>query len=130
MSLAKKVKIGGGYYKGTKCTIAAAAGNYTTYLINTRGAAINGISITPDGYGPGDTMKIEHYNDTAGTGSCMAILAEDIYNQGAGSVIMFDFPAMELVESGESIKFTYINTASVAMNVYLVAEYVGIKKTA
>lgn len=130
MALTKRSRIGGGYYKGYKCAVSVAAGDYVTYLINTSGAAINGISVTPDGYGAGDTMKIEHYSDTAGTGSCMAILAEDIYNQGAGSVVMFDFPAMELVQNGESIKFTYINAASVAMNVYLIAEYVGIKKTA
>ena len=43
---------------------------------------------------------------------------------------MFDFPAAELVNSGESVKFTYVNAASVAMNVYLIAEFVGLKKTA
>ena len=129
MALNKKVKVGGGYYKGGMCTVNVASGNYTSIIVNARGAAINGISVTPDGYGSGDTMKLEHYNDVGGTGTCLAILAEDIYNQGAGSPIMFDFPAMELVEAGECIKFTYINTASVGMNVYLIAEFVGIKKT-
>ena len=91
---------------------------------------MNGLSITPDGYGVGDTMKVEHYNDASATGSCVAILAEDIHNAGANSAVMLDFPAAELINNGESIKFTYVNSAGVAMNVYLIAEYVGIKKTA
>ena len=129
VALHKRVKVGGGYYRGYMCTVNAASGSYVSLIVNTSGAAINGISIIPDGYGSGDTMKVEHWDDVGGTGTCKAILAEDIYNQGAGSAIMFDFPAMELVDAGESIKFTYINTASVAMNVYLIAEFVGIKKT-
>ena len=130
MALSKRVKIGGAYYKGYVCVVSSTPGNYTTVITNTSGAAINGVSITPDDYGALDTMKVEHFNDSVGTGSCLAILAEDIHNVGANSGILLDFPSMELVNSGESIKFTYINTASVAMNVYLIAEFVGIKKTA
>ena len=130
MALPKRTRIGGGYYRGYMCTVNAASGSYVALIVNTSGAAINGMSVTPDGYGSGDSMKIEHWDDVGGTGNILAILAEDIYNQGAGSPIMFDFPAMELVNSGECIKFTYINTASVAMNVYLIAEFVGINKTA
>lgn len=130
MAIGKRVKVGGSYYKGYKCTVSAASGDYVALIVNTSGAAINGISITPDGYGALDTMKVEHYDDIGGTGTVLAILAENIYNQGAGSPIMFDYPAMELVNNGECIKFTYTNTASVAMNVYLIAEFVGIKKTA
>lgn len=130
MALHKQVKVGGGYYKGYRTVVSSASGNYTTIITNTSGVAINGISITPDDYGAGDTMKLEHFNDVSGTGKIMAILAEDIHNVGANSAILLDFPAMELVNSTESIKFTYINTASVAMNVYLIAEFIGIKKTA
>ncbi len=130
MALGKQVKVGGGYYRGYKCIVSSAPGNYTTLIVNTSGAAVNGISITPDDYGPLDTMKVEHFKDSGGTGKCLAILAEDIYNAGANSSILLDLPAMELVEGGESIKFTYVNTASVAMNVYLIAESVGIKNTA
>ena len=130
MALAKRVKVGGGYYKGFKCAVSSTPANYTTIIVNTSGAAINGLSITPDDYGALDTMKIEHFSDADGTGTCLAILAEDIHNCGANSSIYLDFPAMELVNNGECVKFTYINTASVAMNVYLIAEFVGIKKTA
>lgn len=130
MPLAKRVKIGGGYYKGYKCIVSSASGIYATVITNTSGAAINGITITPDSYGAGDTMKIEHLNDADGTGSCLAILGEEIHNCGSNVSVQLDFPAAELVGSGECIKFTYINTASIAMNVYLIAEFMGLKKTA
>lgn len=130
MALAKRVKIGGGYYRGYKCSVSSTAGNYTALIVNASGAAINGIVITPDDYGASDTMRVEHYNDTAGTGKCLAILAEDVYNCGANASIQLDFPAAELVNNGECIKFTYVNTASVAMNVYLIAEFMGMRKTA
>lgn len=130
MALHKHIKVGGGYYKGYKLAVGATPGDYTSVVVNTSGAAMNGLSITPDGYGVGDTMKVEHYDDASGTGSCLAIIAENIHNAGANSAVLLDFPAAELVNAGESIKFTYTNTATVAMNVYLIAEYVGIKKTA
>jgi hypothetical protein len=130
MALNKRVKIGGGYYRGYKCAVASASGNYTALIVNTGGSAINSITITPDDYGAGDTMKVEHFSDVDGTGSCKAILAEDIHNCGANSSVQLDFPAAELVDKGECIKFTYINTASVAMNVYLIAEFMGMRKTA
>ena len=130
MALPKRVKVGGAYYKGYVCPVSAASGEYTVALVNTSGAAINGLSITPDGYGAGDTMKIEHFDDTAGTGRVRAIICESVYNVGANATIMLDFPAAELVNNGECLLFTYLNTASVAMNVYLIAECVGIRKTA
>lgn len=130
MALSKRVKVGGAYYRGYKCAVSSTPANYTTIIANTSGVAINGVSITPDDYGALDKMKLEHFSDASGTGRCMAILAEDIYNVGAHTAIMLDFPSMELVNNGESIKFTYVNTASVALNVYLIAEFVGIKKTA
>lgn len=130
MALQKHIKVGGGYYKGYKLSVGATPGEYSSIVVSTSGAAMNGLSITPDGYGIGDTMKVEHFDDASGTGNCLAILAEDIHNAGANSAVLLDFPAAELVNQGESIKFTYVNTASVAMNVYLIAEYVGIKKTA
>jgi len=130
MALHKRIKVGGGYYKGYKCVVSSAAADYSSIIVNTSGAAMNALSVTPDEYGSGDTMKIVHYADAAGTGTVLAILAEDINNVGKNASIMFDFPAAELVNSGESVKFTYVNAASVAMNVYLIAEFVGLKKTA
>ena len=129
MALPKRIKVGGAYYKGSVCVVASSSGLYTAVITNTSGAAVNGISIVPDAYGSGDTMKLEHKVDSAGTGATMAILAESINNVGAGAVIALDFPSAELVQPTESLVFTYINTASVAMNVYLITEFVGIKKT-
>jgi len=130
MAVPKRIKIGGGYYKGYSCTVNSASGEYNAILVNTAGGVLNSLSITPDQYGEGDTMKIEHYSDAAATGKVLAIVAEDIPNIGKGASILFDLPAGELVNNGQSIKFTYLNTASVAMNVNLIAEYVGIIKTA
>jgi hypothetical protein len=130
MALPKRIKVGGGYFKGAVCVVATASGQYTTVMTNTDGAALNGISVVPSAYGDGDTFKLEHRADLAGTGRVMAILAEDINNVGAGSVVSLDMPAAELVGTNESIVFTYINTASVPMSVYLIADWVGVRKTA
>ena len=130
MALTKRVKVGGAYYKGYKCVVASASSEYVVYIENASGAALNSVSMTPDGYGVGDTMKLIHYNSLSGGGSIVAILAEDLYNIGKNASVLLDFPAAELVNSGDSIKFVYVNTASVAMNVYLIAEFVGLKKTA
>lgn len=129
MALAKRVKVGGAYYKGDVCIVSSAPGDYSKVIVNTSGAAINGMSITPDMYGALDTWKLVHYNDAAGTGMILAILAESIHNVGAGATITLDFPAAELINNGECMKFTYTNTASIAGNVYLVSEFMGIKKT-
>ena len=78
MALVKRVKIGGGYYKGYMCAVSSSSGNYTTIIVNTAGAAINGLSITPDDYGAGDTMKVEHLSDVSGTGTCLTLLVSDL----------------------------------------------------
>lgn len=130
MALPKRIKIGGGYYRGYKCVVNSASGDYSTVIVNTSGAAMNGISVTPDEYGAGDTMRFVHFNDASGTGAVVAVLAEDINNVGKNASVMFDLPAAERIGKNESVKFTYHNTASVAMNVYLIAEFVGIKITA
>ena len=130
MASPKRIKVGGGYFKGTQIDVLGASGEYNVVITNTDGAALNGLSIVPDGYGAGDTIKVEHIADLAGTGRVMAILAEDINNVGANSPIALDFTAAELVGTNESLVVTYINTASVAMNVYIVAEWIGVRKTA
>ena len=130
MALPKRVKVGGAYYKGYKTTVSSAGGSYNTMIINTGGAAVNGISITPDQYGQGDTMSVQHLRGTDSGDAIIVILAENIYNAGQNASVMLDFPAAELVNSGEALKFTYLNTASVAMNVHLIVEFVGINKTA
>lgn len=129
MALGKRIKVGGAYYKGYKCVVGSALGDYTVVIVNPTGAAVNSISITPDSYGMGDVMKIEHFNGSDGTGDCLAILAENVYNAGANSPINMDFPAAELVNKGESLLYTYTNVAGAALNVYLIVENVGIKKT-
>ena len=129
MALTKRIKIGGAYYKGDVCIVSSASGDYSKVIVNTSGAAVNGMSITPDMYGALDSWKLVHYNDAAGTGTILAVLAEGIHNVGAGATITLDFPAAEMLDNGQCLKFIYTNTASIAGNVYLVSEFVGIKKT-
>ena len=129
MALGKRIKIGGGYYKGYKVAVAGGLGDYSQVIVEAKGYAMNAISVVPDFYGAGDTMSLKHHKDAAGAGAVIAILAEDINNVGANASVQFDFPAAELINAGESVKFIYTNAAGVAGNVYLVVELVGIKKT-
>ena len=129
MALTKRIKVGGSYYKGYKCTVGAGPGDHTLVIAPGRNGAINSISVTPDGYGIGDTMSLKHYSDASATEDILAILAEDIYNAGKGATVSLDLPAAEKVNSDESLLFTYTNVAGVAMNVYIIVEFVGIRKT-
>jgi len=88
---------------------------------------INSISMTPDAYGAGDTMQLNHMN--SGTTGSLAIIAESIYNAGAGVAVQFDFPALEPMGTNEPLRLTYTNTASVAVAVHTIVEYGGITKT-
>ena len=130
MAIAKQVKQGGSYFKGHSLSVAATPGDYTLVITNTAGAALNGISISPDAYGAGDTFKLQHMDDVSGTGKIISILAEGVHNAGANAAIAFDFPALQLINLNQSLKFVYTNTASKAMSVYLISEWVGITKTA
>ena len=127
MALHKRVKTGGSLYKGYELNVSSSVGNYTVDMSETGAAALNSISITPDGYGSGDTFKLEHL--TSDTERVIALLAEDVYNPGANVSTMFDFPALEPLEANEVMRFTYVNTATEALNVHIVLEYVGINRT-
>lgn len=127
MALQKRVKQGGSFYKGYELTVSSKAADYVVDMKETRGAAVNSISITPDGYGAGDKFQLEHMN--SGTTKTIVLMADDIYNPGANVATMFDFPALEMMDAGDVLRFTYTNVASEAMNVHLVVEYVGITKT-
>lgn len=130
MALTKRIKLGGAYYEGYKIAVSATPADYPVYIQNDRGAALNGMSIIPDSAGSGDTIKIAHYSGLSGAGHIIALIATNVYNMGQDSAIVLDFPAAELVNAGESIKVTYVNTASIAMNVHILTEWVGIQKTA
>ena len=123
MAIGKRVKEGGCYYKGTILPVSSASGTYVTFLslTGTGGCAVNSLSIVPANAGPGDYVNVEHVQGTAGS-VVIATLAENLYNMGGGIPINLDFIAMEKVLSGNSIKVSYINTASVAMNVFLILE--------
>lgn len=130
MAVTKRIKVGGAYYEGYKIAVSSAAASYPVYVENAGGAALNGMSIIPDSYGVGDTIVVTHYAGSSGAGNVVAILATNMYNMGQNSAIVLDLPAAEQVDSGHSIKVTYVNAASIAMNVYVLAEWIGIKVTA
>ena len=93
MALPKQVKVGGSYYKGTSLSVDSASGDYVIFIVAT---------------GTG--------------GAVIATLAESIPNMGAGIPINLDFFAMERMGSGEALKVTYTNTASIAMTLFIVSE--------
>ena len=126
----KPIGRGGTYYKGYVVTVASTPGVYSLVITNTDGAALSGLSATCDTYGAGDTWGFKHMADAAGTGRTIQILAEGIYNAGAGAPVNLDLPGLQLINPQQSLKFSYVNTASKAMNVYLLVEWAGVRKTA
>lgn len=130
MALPKRVKVGGAHYQGYAIAIASASGEYSQVIVQTGGMAVNSISVTPSTYGDGDTWKLVHHNDASGTGNIIAVLAQSVNNMGKNASVMLDFPAAERVDAGESLMFSYLNTASIAGTVFLLVESVGLQKTA
>jgi len=128
MALSKRVKVGGAHYQGYAVSIASVSGEYTQVIVQTGGMAVNSISVTPSTYGPGDTWSLVHHNDASGTGGVIAVLAQSMNNMGANAAIMLDFPAAERVDAGESLMFSYRNTASIAGTAFIVVESVGLQK--
>lgn len=128
MALPKRIKVGGSYYQGYSLNVASTPGDYTLLITQTSGMAVNSLSITPDAYGSGDIWSLTHYKDAVGTGQVLSILATNMNNMGKNATIMLDFPAAELMQANESLKFVYTNSSTTALNVYLIAEAIGIKK--
>jgi hypothetical protein len=126
-ALNKAVKIGGSYYKGFELLVASSAGSYVLDMALDVPCMINSISLTPDVYGAGDTMKLNHMN--SGTTASLALLAETVYNPGANVTVAFDFPAFESMAANESLRLTYTNVATKAIAVHTIVEYAGITKT-
>ena len=123
-AMPKRVKEGGVYYVGYKLDVASASGQYPIALTpSTTHYAINAVSITPDSAGANDNFALAHVDTTATTGGrVIKQIATSIYNVGGGITISLDFAAMQLMSPGESLRFTYTNTASVAMPVYITVE--------
>jgi hypothetical protein len=127
MALHKQVKVGGSFYKGYELLVSSPTGSYVIDMTLDSSCAINSISITPDVYGSGDTIKLSHMS--VGSSSSLKIIADTIYNAGAGVSIAFDFPALEPMLSNEPLRLTYNNVAGKAIALHMIVEYVGIIKT-
>ena len=124
MALPKRVKEGGVYYKGAKIDVASASGEYPIAIIpSSTNCAVNGLSVCPSSSGLNDYIDVAHVNTTGDTGGkIIKQIATGIYNQGGGVAISLDFAAMQMFSTGESLRVTYVNTASIAMPVYIVVE--------
>jgi hypothetical protein len=124
MALGKKVKVGGSFYKGHRLSVASSTGEYLLAIIpTTANFAVNGLSITPTSNGDGDYFGVTHVDTTATAGgNLISILATNMYNLGGGITIGLDFATLELVKPGESLRFSYYNTATQAMTVFVSVE--------
>lgn len=124
MALPKRVKTGGIYYQGKKISVLSAAGSYVTSIIpSSTACAVNGISVIPDSAGLNDYVDVAHVTTTGTTGGTVVKqIATNVYNMGGGITISMDFAAMQLLDQGDSIRVTYVNSASVAMPVYIMVE--------
>ena len=130
MAIPKQVKQQGSFYKGYTLAVSTTARAYTQVIVNTDcNYAMNGITVVPDTYGANDTMTLKHLADVAGTGKCLAILAEGIPNVGANMPINFDFPALQKVLKSECLVLYYTGSGT-ALNLNIIAEFAGITKTA
>lgn len=124
MPIPKRVKEGGIYYQGHKIDVLSASGNYTIAVVpSSTSCAVCAVSITPDSGGDGDYIDIAHVTTTATSGgNVVKQIATGIHNRGGKITLGFDFSAMQLMATGESLRFTYVNTASIAMPVYITVE--------
>jgi hypothetical protein len=125
MALAKRVKRGGSYYQGYELIVSAGVGDYILDIVQPDASNINSISVTPDEYGAGDKFNLSHLDTDE---NVVALLAKDIYNQGGNVATMFDFPALEDMQPGETLRLTYTSDAGGALNIHAIVEYIGIMR--
>ena len=127
MALPKRTKQGGIRYYGYKLSVNSASGNYPIALIpSSTSCAVNGISVTPDSAGANDYFDVAHVTTTAATGGVVVKqIATGIYNIGGGVTISLDFASMQMLDAGDSIRLTYVNSGSVAMSVFVTVEGIG-----
>lgn len=127
MAISKRVKTGGIRYKGYKLDVLSASAEYPIAIIpSTTGHGVNGLSVTPDSGAIGDYFDVTYVDTTAAIGgTIIKQIATSIYNIGGGITIQLDFAAMQIVDSGNSLRVVYANTASVAMPVYITVEAIG-----
>ena len=128
MALTKRVKQGGSYYQGNELIVSSAPADYILDIVQTGAATINSLSVTPDTYGQGDTFDVQHLSSD--TQTVIALLANNINNLGKNVSILFDLPALELMDAGDILRLSYTNTASEALAVHTIVEYVGLTRTA
>lgn len=126
MALPKRVLNGGTLYDGKTLPVSSSVGDYVMAIRpSTTNFAVNGISITPNSSGSGDTFILQHV-DTVATvgGKILFTLINSVANQGAGVTIAFDFPTIQKIETDQSLRFIYTNAATVAMEIHTITEVI------
>lgn len=120
MAIAKRVMVGGSYYKGYKLTVSASAADYQLDMtLSAKACAANGLTVIPDKYGAGDYFKLEHL-DSANV--VIALMAETVYNVGKNVAWVFDFASLELMDAGDKLRLTYTSVSATALSVYTCLE--------
>ncbi len=121
MALPKRTKQGGIRYYGYKLDVSSAAANYPIALIpSSTSCAVNGVSVTPDSAGANDYFDVAHVSTTAATGGVIVKqIATGIFNIGGGITVSLDFASMQMLNTGDSIRVTYVNVASEIKDVSL-----------
>lgn len=122
MAYNKVVMKRGTYVKGYQLTVLTTDKDYTLDIDTNRSALVANVQLIADDSDAGDYYTIEHISTTAAGFSVIKTLGNTIYNPGPGAGFAFDFPALEPINSGESLRITYTHaasTAAISVNVYV-----------
>lgn len=125
MAISKQVKVGGIHYNGYKLVVSSSVGDYVIVMNSTTNGGINSVVVTPDRYGAGDSFSLDSIEGTSSTGTVIKNIAATVYNIGAGISIMMDLAALQDIRKENSLRLTYSNVATTAMNVFVVVERIG-----
>ena len=123
MALPKRVKHGGSFFKGYQLAVLSTAGAYVLHISRPENFVVNSITFICSDSGAGDYLTAEVYNTTSG-GSLLTTLAESMYNPGPGVSMILGFPALEHVAANNDLRFTYVNSGSVALDVNVYVEHI------
>lgn len=121
MTLGKKVKRGGVFYKGYKLAVSSTPADYVLDMTDTKQFLVSGITVVPTQFGDGDSFKLER---TDVDDNVIDTFAATIFNIGALSAWHLDFATLEPFEATDKLKLTYTNAAGIAMNVYTCVEII------
>lgn len=124
MALPKRVKLEGGYFKGYQLAVLTASAKYTLHITEGGNTIVNSIQFVAEDSGDADFIEIGVYPDTGASAVIDKSLATTIYSPGPGTPMELAFPTLIHVASAQDLRFIYVNSGSVPMNVNVYVEYV------